>query len=255
MKKLIVLIAGSVLLAQCTKEEGQIPAPCDQAQHQQTGSTLRVTSENPYNFIGELHNEVLDQIKASPGFPNVSPETKYSIATELVDQRFRLLTREHKPFLDFNSIYALRNDLMSKSSDPNTIIGELYNAGTITAKQKDAYEHIMNTMQNAQTQEQRMTMLISYENSIINRNDISSGEKRMILSTISIAKSSSTYWADPNNGWPPPPVQYITNGGPIKAIIDVLGFITGCVACGGPFDPPGCIGCGAAFGSFVSSMV
>ena len=78
-----VLVAGTAFFASCEKEENM------KTQIRDVGTqSIKSSMTNPYNFVGELHNEGLNYIVQNCDFMNLTDTTIYDAVNSFVKERF-----------------------------------------------------------------------------------------------------------------------------------------------------------------------
>lgn len=197
-KKLFLLVAiSSVVFTSCQKEAVNPNKPANTPQ----ASALKSqnSSLNPYDFVGDIHNSILDGISQLPTFPNETAEQDYNIAVAEAEKNF--------PGEKVQSLQATQASLaLIAGLTFDEVIDKLYNDGLMSSKQRTLFKVIgVNVETSGEDANLLNSRLIAFENSLFHRNDITDEEKAPLFGVVAILKSSSMYWSnakdDVNNPW------------------------------------------------------
>lgn len=215
---------------------------------------------NPYNVVGEIHNNCLDYIAEQR---RLDPDTTLSVNIEYVTE-----------FFQDSSWYRLENG----SGVPGGFLEHQKDSAeayfyrlALNPSQQSFFDEILATLEDT-TQEDFVTSLSQIENSILN-SDLTESERGFPLLFVSLAKHSAAYWQSDTttNVWPwltskKAQVGCGASGCAVSGIIEtdakwglggaIGGFLGGLVAggLGGSLGgPAGTLG-GAAGGAIIGSL-
>jgi hypothetical protein len=222
MKKLILIltVATTVGFYSCKKETMN---PTNLAINSSSPKNRsQVVSVNPYEYIGKLHNNVLDNISKLSSFPNESFQADYNATISLVSKEG---SKDKMPNIE--RIQSSMNGVDGLTFAQ--VIDKYYNNGLINFKQKTLLQvidvHVQTSGEDADLLQQRLT---SFENSLINRNDLTDEMKTPLFGVTTVLKNSSLYWTnaknDTSNPW-----NTVGTGGERrpKWLADAIGWCNG----------------------------
>ncbi len=176
-----------------------------------------ISTSNPFDYLGELHNEALDNITAEVNFPSTTNEVKFNIIKQTNQVEFG----QYSGIDEYADVSSFIDSLYSNDTYLRELPTKLYSSGLITSDTKILLDDILNLLFE-RTEEMSPNQFVSAVNSI--ESDIITtygmpsntilGELNMqidadiskyLLITCAIAKSSYAYWynasLDASNPW------------------------------------------------------
>ncbi len=165
--------------------------------------SLKSSTTNPYDYVGQFHNEALLDFANHPNFPNLSPLSCINIAENLYIQKGLPFTT--LPTASEKQIYATKiGNLPSDGTALLATTNDLYTNGYINLNVRNALLQIHNTMQDTRAYNQA-SLEDAFSYLIANLNKLEKQfleanytqiERANILPIISIAKYSLIFWKD-----------------------------------------------------------
>ena len=245
-----VLVLGSiaslvaVLFFACSKSDETTPGktPSNPA----TSAAAQRTTNNPYDSDGEYHNAALDEVAALSTFPDV---TRGDAGT-VIRNYFLGLSLTDANYISVNDALDQFDNETRSISD---IADDLYTNDDITQAQRDylyEFDDIMNEDDAGNVQ----SLLEALEQEILDDN-ISSGEKRLLLGAISVGWHSSYYWSTAAMDIAHPWYGVTDPVGKPKWLADARGYVIGFTDNGAcPCFCPGCHHSAGSYSATIHSM-
>lgn len=222
-KLAFALIMISALNPSCTKDVNNHPESSTR------GGNHRAHTVNPYGYIGQAHNEMLDGIAHLPSFPNTTLEEEYSVG-KVVGSRF--FPDVAPPGLEHVRKQMSKPKTLSLVSVSDRFVAK----GVMTAKQRDNITIINSTIRFSDDADALNRKMRAFEQSLLNRNDMTDDEKAPLFGLSAVIKNSSRYWENvegqlnnPWNGLDEP-------GGLPKWLADAIGYVDGFFECSGTLE-------------------
>lgn len=193
-------------------------ASCEKETVKPAGTASRLSAsmrlqENPYEHVGIAHNRAMDAIAADARFPGHSMDEVFGIVSS-TPVRLDMLSEETVRFDQKNILQLYTNmkpdlELIIANRDNRQVMlnipASLYNRGEITYKQKDLIDHLLNTVVTSPDLNSVERRVRTFENMVIQRQDVSEPEKHLVLVCAAIARHSSKYAdeaaKDPSGPW------------------------------------------------------
>ena len=124
-------------------------------------------ANNPYDYVGELHNGAIDSIVNTPGYPALTPLEKYNIQIAYLTNKLGGGTT----FLPFNTTDSIVQAANSFNSLED-LATSMFNQGKISQKERQ----LLNTLNTIAISSNSVSHLVNrlneFDNSSIQRNDI-----------------------------------------------------------------------------------
>ncbi|WP_074406378.1 MULTISPECIES: hypothetical protein [Aquimarina] len=198
--KIIITLLLGFLLFSCAEDnnndlqENQLKTISDSSKNAIEYCTTIADSKNPYNYVGEIHNEILNEFVLNYSGKRLSVDEIVSIVEGLANEnpRFLSIKDEEAPvdpsdilrgIDDFgNNFHNIINDLRLSSrakNDLKVLIDYLFD---------NAYSEREPNFDTVQGD------LIRFENNALQNKDYTREERKTILSAISTARYSTCYW-------------------------------------------------------------
>lgn len=167
-------------------------------------------SDNPYDFIGQYHNEGLDAVASSGAFPCMDPVDRYLAYVRFLQQRYPEITYSYEAM---GQLFDEVTDMAALS--PEKAVKRLVSTGRISSDMSGHLQSIYQALFDHGSQEHTPEMLaaaiIRIENELIAKYNPEfdqpreEGELALVLANAAITRYSYAYWyaveKDPKNGW------------------------------------------------------
>jgi hypothetical protein len=196
-KNLLGLVILNLLMVSCTADPivtaENIDNPISVEKSNQTARLVQnQTPENPannYDFAGKIHNEILDVYLAG-NYQN------YTIAQ--ISQQIELIAAQNNNLTSLNlGTNVPTNEVLIQEliNNPQTKLDQTIANSAMTVAAKNSLSNFMNDMvlwQN-HSYEEIYGSIVAYEGTVIANTTFTSEDKRIILTTSSIARYSTYY--------------------------------------------------------------
>jgi hypothetical protein len=251
----VMSIVGTVAFS-CTQQPKQVdPINSEFTENQAKAidhSALAVSFQNPYDSIGQYHNQILDAFISRYDVDEMSAEVCASVIDSFLNQKWGPLTEEQAQQLD--DLTVLFESHSAEQIDSINVA--LMEAEGSSAAFKSYYHEIGDAFLGMQ-KDVIISELVDIEQRISSDEALSEEEQVILLVSTSVARYSTAYWAavagNPSSPW-------FNYSGEIDFIwydvgkSDARGGISGGIggALGG--GVPGAVG-GAILGAALGSLI
>lgn len=198
LKLALILVAGIVLYS-CSKDNEALPIEANTTQtFTESRTTLNgctVDSDNPYNYVGEIHNEIIQT------FVNEYPEgiRDLSRLALTIDDMALSNNNYRQKFGDSHKATNPQVLIDGMRDFENNFHGMIDNIDT-SREVKDRLKQLIDFMLREGNSEKEPNYtnfdseLARFERGIMDSNDFNQEEKKLLLYSTSVARNSSCFW-------------------------------------------------------------
>lgn len=221
MKKTMLFVCFGLIILSCYKEKSQ-SSSTNKTKKQSTVQLKSISqAENPYEFVGEIHNIALGEVWYHPNRKNLILEERINIIQQVVYSE--LVSRGIQPSQEnFDFSETTINEITESGDGPKDFM-RIFNDMKPSERQFILnFRNELQVYENHKNSGLTIANIKRIENQVNAHQQMDSEQKELILSMLSIGRHSFTFWKEDNEIDPQPAASWLG-----RVWADIKGFFVG----------------------------